>query len=34
MCRFGWEVTYSNISMLMTSLLVNFVIRKKLVFKS
>ena len=31
---FKWEVTYANISMLMTSLLVNFVIRKKLVFKS
>jgi putative flippase GtrA len=31
---FRWEVTYSNIAMLTTSLFVNFVVRKKLVFKS
>jgi len=31
--QFGWEVTYSNISMLMTSLIINFVIRKTLIFK-
>ncbi|MCF7817834.1 MAG: GtrA family protein [Kiritimatiellales bacterium] len=31
---FKWEVTYANIAMLTTSLLVNFVVRKKLVFKS
>lgn len=28
-----WEVTYSNIAMLMVSLMVNFVVRKKWVFK-
>ena len=27
---FDWEVTYSNIAMLIVSLLVNFVVRKKL----
>ena len=27
-----WEVTYSNIAMLIVSLLVNFVVRKKVVF--
>lgn len=32
--EFKWEVTYSNIAMLTTSLLVNFVVRKKLVFKN
>ena len=32
--RFGWEVTYSNITMLMTSMVVNFMVRKKVVFKS
>lgn len=31
---YNWEVTYSNIAMLMTSLLVNFAVRKKLVFKN
>lgn len=30
---FNWEVTYSNIAMLATSLMVNFVVRKKIVFK-
>jgi len=30
---YSWEVTYSNITMLIVSLLVNFVIRKKVVFK-
>lgn len=30
---FNWEVTYSNIAMLITSLAVNFVVRKKVVFK-
>ena len=30
---YRWEVTYSNITMLVVSLMVNFVIRKKLVFK-
>ena len=30
---FNWEVTYSNICMLLTSLMVNFVVRKKVVFK-
>ena len=31
---FKWEVTYSNIAMLVTSLMVNFLVRKKIVFKS
>ena len=31
--RFGWEVTYSNITMLLTSMMVNYIIRKKVVFK-
>lgn len=31
--QFNWEVTYSNITMLMTSMMVNFVVRKKWVFK-
>lgn len=31
--EYGWEVTYSNIAMLATSLMVNFVVRKKIVFK-
>ncbi len=30
---FSWEVTYANITMLVTSLMVNFVVRKKVVFK-
>ncbi len=30
---FKWEVTYSNIAMLMVALMVNFMIRKKVVFK-
>ena len=30
---YNWEVTYSNITMLILSLMVNFVIRKKVVFK-
>ncbi len=30
---FHWEVTYSNITMLIVAMLVNFVIRKKVVFK-
>ena len=30
---FKWEVTYSNITMLLVSLAVNFLVRKKLVFK-
>jgi len=30
---YNWEVTYSNITMLLTSLMVNFLIRKKLVFR-
>lgn len=30
---FGWEVTYSNIAMLVAALVVNFVVRKKVVFK-
>jgi len=30
---FKWEVTYSNIAMLVVALIVNFVIRKKVVFK-
>ena len=29
---FHWEVTYSNITMLVVSLMVNFVLRKKIVF--
>jgi putative flippase GtrA len=31
--KFNWEVTYSNIAMLLTAMMVNFIIRKKLVFK-
>jgi putative flippase GtrA len=31
--RFGWEVTYSNVTMLMVSMIVNFIVRKKVVFK-
>ncbi len=30
---FKWEVTYSNIAMLVVALVVNFMIRKKVVFK-
>ncbi len=30
---YKWEVTYSNITMLAASLMVNFLIRKKVVFK-
>jgi putative flippase GtrA len=29
---FKWEVTYSNIAMLIVALVVNFVLRKKVVF--
>jgi putative flippase GtrA len=31
--NFGWEVTYSNITMLLTSMMLNYIIRKKVVFK-
>ncbi|HEY5653245.1 MAG TPA: GtrA family protein [Pontiella sp.] len=31
--QFGWEVTYSNVTMLLTSLMINFIVRKKVVFK-
>jgi putative flippase GtrA len=30
---FHWEVTYSNITMLLVSMMVNYIIRKKVVFK-
>ncbi len=30
---FKWEVTYSNMAMLATSLFINFVVRKKVIFK-
>ncbi|MEE9369177.1 MAG: GtrA family protein [Pontiella sp.] len=32
--KYNWEVTYSNMTMLLTSMMVNYVIRKKIVFKS
>jgi putative flippase GtrA len=31
--EFNWEVTYSNVTMLLVSMMVNYVVRKKLVFK-
>ncbi|VGO21036.1 GtrA family protein [Pontiella sulfatireligans] len=30
---YNWEVTYSNVTMLMVSMMINYLIRKKLVFK-
>lgn len=30
---YHWEVTYSNITMLVVAMLVNFIIRKKIIFK-
>lgn len=31
--EFNWEVTYSNITMLLTSMMLNYIVRKKVVFK-
>ncbi|MDF7808348.1 GtrA family protein [Pontiellaceae bacterium B12219] len=31
--RFGWEVTYANLSMLVLGIATNYVARKKIVFK-
>lgn len=31
--RFGWEVTYANLSMLVLGIVTNYVARKKIVFK-
>jgi len=31
--RFGWEVTYANIAMLVLGIITNYIARKKIVFK-
>lgn len=31
--RFGWEVTYANITMLVLGIMTNYIARKKIVFK-
>lgn len=31
--RFGWEVTYANLSMLILGIITNYIVRKNIVFK-
>ncbi|MBT8041812.1 MAG: GtrA family protein [Pontiella sp.] len=31
--KFNWEVTYSNVTMLLTAMAVNYLVRKKVIFK-